>query len=210
MKYKTKKLICGVGKNDYEGKIFEVVNGKQIVEPFYKTWSRMINRCYNAKVHGKFDKVCYSDCSVHPDWLSLSKFKEWFDLNYKEGWSLDKDLLVKTNKVYSPDACVFIPEEVNNHLVERTRKERTHYIGISHKVSTKGIDRYVVNLCRRSGKGVFKGLTFDTELEAHLKWKELKHKRSLELIEKYPDMSEQAKEALRTRYAGSDVYEPIG
>ena len=42
--------------------------------------------------------------------------KEWFDKNYIEGWHLDKDLIVKGNKVYSPTTCMLPPGD--KHLLD--------------------------------------------------------------------------------------------
>ena len=49
--------------------------------------------------------------------------KEWFDNpvnGYKEGYSLDKDILVKGNKIYSPETCCFVPQDVNILFTKRT------------------------------------------------------------------------------------------
>ena len=44
--------------------------------------------------------------------------------HYREDWHLDKDLLFKGNKVYSPETCVFIPREINLSLsLERDGKQ---------------------------------------------------------------------------------------
>lgn len=42
---KKDKIICGVGINDYDGKV--VVDGKKIRS--YITWHHMIQRCYDKK-----------------------------------------------------------------------------------------------------------------------------------------------------------------
>ena len=48
-------------------------------------------------------------CSVCEEWKHFSNFKKWFDENYIEGFDIDKDILIKGNKVYSPEACSFVP-----------------------------------------------------------------------------------------------------
>lgn len=42
------------------------------------------------------------------------------DENWKphmEGWHLDKDILLKGNKVYSPETCAFVPAKINSLLI---------------------------------------------------------------------------------------------
>ena len=107
---RRKKTVCGVGINDYDGNIRP--NG--VLLQSYQTWQGMIKRCY-----GETDlkrRPTYRNCSVCDEWLYFSNFKKWFDNlenGYIDGYALDKDILVKGNKVYSPDACCFVPNDLN-------------------------------------------------------------------------------------------------
>lgn len=209
-KNKSKKLVQGVGHNDYPGRTHDKVNGKQIIEKFYTLWLNMLNRCYNKGTQERQPR--YVGCSVCEDWKSLSKFKDWFDLHYVDGWVLDKDLLNKDNKVYGPENCVFIPGDLNLFLTENTAKRGDCMIGVkmiilppsvSIKVMSKPRIRYVPTTY------IGKCKTCDTELEAHMRWKRDKNTRALEFIDKYPMLSERAKGALRTRYDGDGIYDPL-
>lgn len=68
----------------------------------------MIKRCYNQKCLLKDNT--YRGCSVCDEWLNFQNFGEWYDENYyevpNEVMDLDKDILHKGNKIYSPDNCV--------------------------------------------------------------------------------------------------------
>ena len=77
----------------------------------YSVWREMLRRCYDSKYHER--KPTYIDCSVHQDWHFFSNFKEFYDTNYREGYELDKDLLVPGNKIYSKDNCRFVPKIIN-------------------------------------------------------------------------------------------------
>ena len=49
------------------------------------------------------------------------------------GWELDKDILVKGNKIYSPDTCCFVPKEVNTVFTKRQSKRGDYPIGVIKK-----------------------------------------------------------------------------
>lgn len=94
-------------------------NGKPLKS--YKVWSSMLGRCYDEKFHTI--QSTYKDCIVCEEWLYYSNFKKWFEENYYDiegqNMCLDKDILNKGNKVYSPDTCVFIPQSINSLFTKR-------------------------------------------------------------------------------------------
>lgn len=84
----------------------------------YTTWKRILERCYNKKFQEKHPT--YKDATVCEDWYNFQNFAEWMDENWKphmEGWHLDKDILLKGNKVYSPETCAFVPAKINSLLI---------------------------------------------------------------------------------------------
>lgn len=84
----------------------------------YETWYGFLKRCSAAiQATGKFKS--YVGCSVHPDFIKFQDFAEWCQHQIgfgNDGWALDKDILVRGNKVYGPDTCVFVPSELNSLL----------------------------------------------------------------------------------------------
>lgn len=117
---------CGFGYIDKEGASI----GRNMTKE-YQLWNNMINRCYNsslAHIH-----PTYVDCVVSEDWRYLSKFKEWCNQQIgfdQVGWQLDKDILVKGNKVYSEDTCCFVPPEINTLFTKADRIRGKYPIGI--------------------------------------------------------------------------------
>ena len=104
-----RKIVYGVAHNDYAGRIKE--NGKHIRS--YRSWISMLSRCYGEKELN--NRPSYKGCSVCDEWLLFSNFKKWFDdptNGYQNGYCLDKDILIKGNKVYSPNTCCFVPNEI--------------------------------------------------------------------------------------------------
>ena len=99
---------------------FVVRDCKGRILPEYQAWSGMMGRCYSeAKL--KVDPS-YRGCTVHPDWHNFQNFAKWYteQENYGKGYDLDKDILVKGNKLYSPETCCLVPKEVNAGVKFRT------------------------------------------------------------------------------------------
>jgi len=110
------------------------VNGKTTKE--YDTWRHMLKRCYNEKHKEK--QPTYKDVACCQEWLYYPNFYEWihsqenFDKWYGEDRSaIDKDILVKCNKLYSPDTCCLVPQNVNSLFTKRSRNRGELPIGVS-------------------------------------------------------------------------------
>lgn len=88
-------------------------NGKKLKSR--EVWGDMIKRCYDEKQLKK--RPSYIDVTVCDEWLCYANFKEWYDKNIyeikDEKVQLDKDILVKGNKIYSPETCIFAPQRIN-------------------------------------------------------------------------------------------------
>lgn len=94
-------------------------NGKALTS--YICWSDMLRRCYDITY--KKGLPTYKGCTVCDEWLFYPNFKKWYDENYytvdNERMELDKDILSKDNKEYSPDKCVFVPHSLNSMFTKR-------------------------------------------------------------------------------------------
>lgn len=99
--------VCGVGYFGV-GKFKATNNGKKT--KIYTSWHFMIQRCYTDKP--RYSN--YKDCTVCDEWLNFQTYAIWAESNgLINGFEVDKDLLVKGNRVYSPSTCVVVPHEVN-------------------------------------------------------------------------------------------------
>lgn len=170
---RMKKPIYGVGIND-----IDLAHGTKC----YKHWVGVLQRCYSDIWHSKYPT--YKDCTICDEWKFLSNFKKWFDENYKEGYHLDKDILVKGNKVYSPSTCAFIPPRINL-LHGRSQASRGEFpVGV-HK---RG-NRYVASVTL--GDSHIKSLGyFITPIDAFRAYKEAKQKIIKEVAQEYYDRGE--------------------
>jgi hypothetical protein len=90
----------------------EVGNSRKTTLVYY-IWSGMMDRGYCQKLKEK--SPTYIDCTVCVEWHNFQVFAEWYTNHefYDLGYQLDKDILVKGNKHYSPDTCCLVPAVVN-------------------------------------------------------------------------------------------------
>ena len=182
--------VFGVGI--FGTKYPSTVNGRNIKE--YVLWQRMLERCYSDKYKKKHPT--YEGCEVSENFKSYEYFYEWC---YKQigfgvgGFELDKDLLLKGNKVYSENTCVFIPAEINLLLIKREASRGEHLIGVSWCKRDKA---FIAQVCKNKGKPEYLG-SFKTELEAFNAYKEVKESFIKEQAEKWKGkIDERAYEAL--------------
>ena len=168
------------------------INGIHTKE--YKLWQNMLVRCYSDS--SKKKRPTYEGCEVSDNFKSYEYFYEWcqnqisFD---NEGWHLDKDLLVKGNKVYSETTCVFLPNEINSLLNKREASRGEYLIGVSWY---KRDMAFISRVCKNKGKSEYLG-SFKTELEAFNAYKEAKETFVKEQAEKWKGkIDERAYEAL--------------
>jgi len=107
----VRKPLYGVGLTDVEGTVASLGAS-------YKCWRSMLTRAYSEKY--KENSPCYHGVSVTQEWLVFSSFKVWFDMHYRLGFDLDKDLL-GDGSLYSPETCVFLPRQLNLFLEKKSR-----------------------------------------------------------------------------------------
>lgn len=165
----SRKLVCGVGVNDLAGHTSykDPVSGKLRIRPAYAAWNAMLNRAYSVKTHARCPT--YIGCSVHPDWLTFSVFKAWFDINHVSGWTLDKDLTSPGNKVYGPEHCRYVPPYLNLIVTDSAATRGEWPLGVTKQA--RGV-KYQ-SFCRADGRQIRLG-SFDCPLSAHRAWQEKK------------------------------------
>ena len=159
--------VCGVGIVGTKYPISE--GGRNTKE--YTLWGSMLERCYSDTYKKK--RPTYEGCEVSNNFLHYEYFYEWCHNQIgfgNEGWHLDKDLLVKGNKVYSESTCVFIPREINQVLTKCTASRGEHLIGVYWCKTNKA---FKAQVSKNKGKQKNLGL-FKTELEAFNAYKQAK------------------------------------
>lgn len=157
------------GQGKYVSKIGDVHTTE------YADWRSMMLRCYSGRYPS------YEGVSVCQEWHNFQKFAEWANKNgICENKSLDKDLVVKGSKIYSPETCSYVPKEVNGFI----KRERFNDLplGVDIVKRSDGI------LFRSQGsfenEVEFYGV-FSTPEEAFLKYKKRKEEIAKILAERY-------------------------
>lgn len=139
-----------------------------------KTWNGLVQRCFDPL--WKESHKCYEQTTCSEDFLCASNFIEWgkSQVGYNDvdefgkPFALDKDLLAKGNKLYSPDICVFVPREINNLILSNRKVRGELPLGVTTKGSRFRARVSIKN--KETALGVFD--TVDEAFQAYKKAKE--------------------------------------
>lgn len=194
------KLVYGVGVNNakYTTSQYKIIDGKRKriwICPFYNRWKNMLERCYSEKLQNRHPS--YLECVVCDEWLLFSNFRDWMETEIWENAVLDKDILVSGNKVYSPTTSVFIHHKVNSFILDCNKSRGDYMIGVSFYKPT---GKFRAS-CRNPFNNRQENLGhFETEIEAHLAWKNRKHLLACELADSEYVTNERVAQSLRDKY----------
>ena len=161
--------VYGVG---IVGNKYPIRNNDNKSSKEYKVWSRMLERCYDDKL--KQRRPTYKDVTCCEEWLLYDNFYEWLHSQENfdkwldgERWHVDKDIIVKGNKVYSPETCCLVPVNINTLFIKHDKARGNCLIGVTYRNNTYNAQ------CNINGKCVNLGY-FHTEIEAFNEYKKTK------------------------------------
>ena len=182
----------GVSGNKYP------IRANGVITKEYLLWRSMLQRCYSDAYQKKYPT--YKGCKCSENFKSYEYFYEWCHKQVGFGmdgngnpFQLDKDLLIKGNKVYSENTCVFIPFEINTLLIKCTASRGKHLIGVHWDNASRA---FKAQVNKSKGKREHLGL-FKTEIEAFNAYKTAKESFIKEQAEKWKSQIDQrAYEAL--------------
>lgn len=172
-------LIHGIGFNDL--KYTTRIPGTKIVCPIYSRWRNMIVRCYSEDLKSKH--ITYKDCRASENFLKYSYFRDWYfeqvgSSNPKA--NIDKDLILKGNKIYSEDNCLLLPYEINHQFIKRDNERGDFPIGVTWN-KNENVFKAQVNI---DGKRTCVART-DCKIEAFMAYKKAKEDYLKVLAERY-------------------------
>jgi hypothetical protein len=156
----------------------------------YEVWRGMISRCYNEEKQKEYPT--YIKCLVCDEWHNYQIFAKWYEDNYYnvlgEKMQLDKDILIKGNKIYSPDTCIIVPSYINSLFrIYNIERNKVH-IGIteSRRKNGTGITIRYRPTIWKNGDLVYLG-SYKTKNEAIDKYIMEKNRYFLEVSNRYKE-----------------------
>jgi hypothetical protein len=120
--------------------------------------------------HRVCGKKFYEDVTICDEWNYRSNFTAWYNEQLVlqprlTECDLEKDILIPDNKVYCPEACIFVPDWFNLQFIERNKDRGEYPMG-----ATKYKNGFVSNI--GDGSGVSKKYLgfYKTPEESHKAW----------------------------------------
>ena len=169
--YITKCTLSSLRKGSVKNPLFPSVYGKGYIGVgmynsrnvrVYHLWKAMLSRCY-SEIRLK-TRPTYKSAEVCEGWLNFQNFAEWcysqkffkVEDNSGKSYHLDKDILVKGNKVYSPETCCFVPHEINALVLKSAKTRGELPIGVSTNSWSEGFVAYINKGVKKLALGNFK------------------------------------------------------
>lgn len=162
----------------------------------YILWRDMLERCYNPYKINK--NLTYIDCYVCDEWLNFQNFAKWFYENYyeipNERMHLDKDILIKGNKIYSPETCIFTPLRINCLFINQNRHRGKYPIGMSEWLDKRNGHKWLKVRCSiicKDNKKYLKNLgqfPLDRPFQAFTVYKNFKENYIKQIADEYKDL----------------------
>lgn len=166
------------------------------------TWRSLARRSWVAMHNRVSLNNSYKDVKICDSWYEFKNFAEWFKIQYDngwwtKGWHLDKDIISRGGKLYSPETCAYVLPALNLAFVQAFNKF-TNYNAARGVVRIQSPDRDIPDVFSASFD--YDGMTyhlgeFDYELYAFFTYKwakeeflqeratEIKHKLNPKMYE---------------------------
>lgn len=178
-------LVYGIGIND---KKYPTSRDRKRLKE-YNSWKSMLFRC-TEKAWQK--KPSYVGTTCSENFKHYSFFYEgcqsqvgFSNIDEKgKCWQLDKDLLVKGNKHYSENTCVFVPPRLNLLTTNCLSTRGELPVGVCWN---KGYNKFQAGCSDTTGKSKYLGV-FDTIEEAFLAYKAFKEALIKEVANEYKNV----------------------
>lgn len=167
--------VFGFGINDADYQTRINVLGRWLECPAFRSWKGMIKRCYSKKftdIHKS-----YQSAFVCSEWRLFSNYRDWYIKNHVDGFVISKQL-IDGRDVYSPEACLFVPQWLNTFTNQKGDKQTNAPVGTYFD---SGCRRYRADCGNPiTGKQEYIGYFKDPEM-AHAAWRNRKLELALEL-----------------------------
>lgn len=128
--YHPNVFKMGITGNKYPARI----KGKDTKE--YILWHSLLQRCFDKKTKEKHQT--YKGVTCCDEWLLYENFYEWLHSQENfdkwlsgERWAVDKDILIKGNKIYNMNNCCLVPQNVNCLFLKSDKSRGDLPIGVT-------------------------------------------------------------------------------
>ncbi len=154
----------------------------------YDIWKNMLRRCYDSKYHER--QPTYINCEVSDEFHNFQNFGDWDNDNYYtvkgQQMCLDKDILVKHNKIYSPNTCIYVPQTINNLFTKKDNDRGDSLIGIYPFQGKYVAQCHLINPKTGKSKQEYLG-RYDTQEKGFEIYKYYKEKNIKEIADYYKE-----------------------
>jgi hypothetical protein len=128
-----RNFILGQVKNPYDITVYTAgylgvgehkVSIHQVITDVYKSWSSMLRRCYSEN-SAHMNRTYFNKVKVCDEWHNFQNFGDWYEENKYEckgRLHVDKDILFPGNKIYSPNTCILVPQNINALFINSPNK----------------------------------------------------------------------------------------
>lgn len=163
-------------------------NNKLTIE--YVMWCNMLQRCYDAYFINSEKNITYKDVKVCKEWLNFQNFAKWYNENKygNEKLCLDKDILFKNNKIYSPNTCILVPKRINILFTKSNSNRGKYPMGVYWR---KDRNKFATqcSILDDNGKQKIKNLgLYNTPEEAFYVYKQFKESYIKQIAVEYRDL----------------------
>lgn len=126
--------------------------GQEVVErSVYRTWQKLMQRMYSTNRGDTNNARSYLHVSLCEPWHNFQNFAEWAveQVGYSNkdakgrAWCLDKDILLEGNSIYSPETCVFVPNEVNAFFGIKSLGESEYGVNLIRGVTKNSKEGFI-------------------------------------------------------------------
>jgi len=155
---------------------------------WYDHWRAMIERV-NIK-NNNFHRT-YADVTIYEEWYNYQNFAKWAEENYyitqNIRMELDKDILLKGNKTYNPDVCVFVPQPINTLFVKADKSRGNLPIGVywhERDQEYRAQCSYITDNGTRKNKWLG---GYNNPEDAYLAYKKFKESHIKEIADRYKE-----------------------
>ena len=179
-------VVCKSRSNNIIHNVGDKGKDKSLIKKNFKTyqvWCSVLQRCYSPS--NERMRSGYKDCTVSDMFKMFPLFLCWWKENVvddKTSYQLDKDILVKGNRIYGEDTCCLVPREINNLFINTKNTNKTLPVGVRFVEGTNMFKSVV----RKFGKSTCLG-SYTTVEKAFNAYKKAKEAHVKDVANKWKD-----------------------